>query len=274
MVTALALGLVLAVARLLGGTVGDAPGPSARPVVADAATTSSSPTPSVATSSAPTGVVSRGPRPAKGSRGVAVPLASPSGSCANNDIVVTPSVTPPAYGGKPVVLTMTLTTKRSPACTWTVSADALVVKVTSGEDRIWSTQQCPGAVFKQEVVVRRDAPVSVRVVWSGQRSDDECSRYTDWAMPGYYHVAAAAFGADPLDEQFELVAPLRPTVTRTPSPSASGSASPSSAGDSGRASAPVTAADGTPGAPSSSSSPTAAERTPGSRSPSADASRR
>lgn len=269
MATALALGLVFGVARLLGGTVGDAPGPSARPVVADAAPTSSSPAPSVATSTAPTGVVSRGPRAAKGSRGVAVPLASPSGSCANSDIVVTPSVTPPAYGGKPVVLTMTLTTKRSPACTWTVSAATLVVKVTSGDDRIWSTQQCPGAVFKQEVVVRRDVPVSVRVVWSGQRSDDECSRYTDWAMPGYYHVAAAAFGADPLDEQFELVAPLRPTVTRTPSASATGRAGPG-----GSASAPATTADGTPGAPPSSSPPAAAERTPGSRSPGVDATRR
>jgi hypothetical protein len=265
LVTSLALALVFGLARLLGGTAGDDPGPSAQPVAADAGTSAPSASTSTATSTAPARVPTSGTKAPRGSgRGAAVPLASPSGRCANGDVVVVPSVTPPAYGGKPVVLTMTLTTRQSPACTWTVSADSLVVKVTSGEDRIWSTQQCPGAVPEQELVVRRDAPVSIGVAWNGQRSDDECSRYTDWAMPGFYHVTAAAFGADPLDEQFELVPPLRPTVTRTPSPSGSASGSPG-AGTSTTAGGD---ARGNPRRPSGSPTPSAsrtAAATAGSR---------
>ncbi len=48
-----------------------------------------------------------------------------------------------------------------------------------------------------------------RVVWNGKRSDDECSRLTDWALPGWYHVAAAALAGEPSDAQFELEQPRR-----------------------------------------------------------------
>ncbi|HYO40044.1 MAG TPA: hypothetical protein VER39_10335 [Nocardioidaceae bacterium] len=271
LVTLVALALVLGVARLLGGTADDEPGPSAVPVRADAASSTPSATGSSrppATAPVPTPATTD-PR-AGGSRGAAVPLAPPSGRCANSDVVVVPSVTPPAYGGKPVVLTMTLTTQQSPACTWTLSADSLVVKVTSGEDRIWSTQQCPGPVPEQEVVVRRAAAVTIGVAWNGQRSDDECSRSTDWAMPGFYHVTAAAFGAEPRDAQFELVPPVTPTVTRTPTPSPtpsvssrpgdSASSSPDESASSSRPGAAATA-DGGAARPSGSVGPSA--RTPG-----------
>ena len=108
-----------------------------------------------------------------------------------------------------------------PACNWVVSPDHLVVKVTSGEDRFWSTQDCGGAVPKQSVVVRSEAPTTVSMAWNGQRSDADCSRTTSWADPGYYHVVAAAFGAEPTDVQFRLYRPVRETITASPSPSPS-----------------------------------------------------
>jgi hypothetical protein len=157
-----------------------------------------------------------------GTASPSAPLAQPTGSCSSTDIVAVPSVAPPAYAGRPVVLTTTLTTRASPACTWDVSAQTLAVKVTSGVDRIWSTQQCPGSVPKEAVVVRRDAPVTVAVVWNGLRSGIGCTPVA-WAESGYYHVEAAAFGADPVDVQIHLVRPVAATVTRTPKPSASAS---------------------------------------------------
>jgi hypothetical protein len=111
-----------------------------------------------------------------------------------------------------------------------------VVKVTSGSDRIWSTQECSGAVPKQSVVVRKDHPVDVSVAWNGQRSDSDCTRSTAWAEPGYYHVIAASFGAEPIDVQFALRSPVPRTITATPTPknkpttSPSGSASGSPSG--------------------------------------------
>jgi hypothetical protein len=58
----------------------------------------------------------------------------------------------------------------------------------------------------------------VPVVWSSRRSDEECSDRTAWALPGFYHVRAAAYGGEPTDVQFELVPPAPATVTQTAEP--------------------------------------------------------
>jgi len=223
------LGMVVGVARLLGGGGGGS-GPSARPVAADPTSTPTTPTvtssaTTTATTTPTTPTPSRTGR-AAGSSAPPTPLAAPSGTCEDGDVVVVPSVVSPAYAGRPVILTMTLTTKVAPACNWVVSPDHLVVKVTSGEDRFWSTQDCGGAVPKQSVVVRSEAPTTVSMAWNGQRSDADCSRTTSWADPGYYHVAAAAFGAEPTDVQFRLQRPVRETITASPSPSGTATRSP------------------------------------------------
>ena len=48
------------------------------------------------------------------------------------------------------------------------------------------------------------------MIWSGRRSDEECTGLPDWALPGFYHVYAAALGSTPTDVQFEVTqaAPL------------------------------------------------------------------
>jgi hypothetical protein len=217
LVVALAFGLVFGIAHLLGS--GGSGGPAARPVGADAATTAP-PASTAATSPQVTGDVQATGKVAKAVTPTPTPLASPSGPCVGSDVVATPSVKGPAYAGSSVVFTMTLTTQTSPACTWDVSSRSLAVKVTSGSDRIWSSQECVGAVPKQVVVVRKDQPVTVSVGWNGQRSDADCTRSTAWAEPGFYHVVAASFGAEPIDQQFELQAPVRPTITATPTPEA------------------------------------------------------
>ena len=228
----LVLGLVFGAARLLGGGGSGEAGPSATPVAADPTSTPTtlgpSPTPTAASAiptPAPTPTVANsGATPsATGTRAGAPAsvLAAPSGTCENSDVVVVPSVASPAYAVRPVILTLSLTTKVSPACNWVVSPDNLVVKVTSGDSRFWSTQDCVGAVPKQAVVVRSEAPTTVSMAWNGLRSDADCSRSTSWAEPGYYHVVAAAFGAEPTDVQFRLFAPVRKTITATPTPSPS-----------------------------------------------------
>jgi len=217
-----AFALVFGIARLLGG--GGSGTPQARPVGADASSSTAAATealsPQSTAGAVPTGL-------AAGTTTSPTPLASPSGPCSDSDVVATPSVKDPVYAGRPVVFTMTLTTRTSPACTWEVSSRALVVKVTSGSDRIWSTQECSGAVPKQSVVVRKDHPVDVSVAWNGQRSDRDCTRSTAWAEPGYYHVVAASFGAEPVDVQFVLRSPVPRTITATPTPTNEASTSPS-----------------------------------------------
>lgn len=219
--------LVIGVTRMFGG--GDEQGEKASKVSAEttaslkaipgatpsesSAPASTGPTPTP--TPAPTQPATPAPTPAATPTVVAPPpLPEPTGRCSDDDVVVTPSVTD-AQATRPVLIHLTLRTLVTTACTWRTSPRALQVKVTSGSDRIWSTIDCPHAVPTQDVVVRRDTDAVVDVAWSSRRSDETCSSHTQWAMPGYYHVAVAALGGEPQDVQFSLVKP-RPVPKPTP----------------------------------------------------------
>ena len=98
----------------------------------------------------------------------------------------------------------------------------MTVTITSGDDYIWSTRECPVAIAPQDVVVRQAVDAPVVVTWSARRSDETCSDRTAYAMPGFYHVAAAALGGEATDVQFELVAPQPGVVTQTAEPEKQG----------------------------------------------------
>ena len=58
----------------------------------------------------------------------------------------------------------------------------------------------------------------IEILYDAKRSDDECSTFTEWAMPGFYHVEAAALAGEPTDVQFELVRPASEVITKTVTP--------------------------------------------------------
>ena len=215
MVLGTALLLVFAFARLLGaGSDASSASEEAAQVAADQTT------PTSAATSALSSPASTGPSQGKpgGSRTSQAPvLAEPDGPCADEDVTVSPEVKD-AVAGRDVHISLKLSTVESEACTWQVSRDTLTLKITSGKDDIWSTRQCPRAIIGREMVLRRDSTTSVGVTWNARRSDDECSRLTEWALPGFYHVEVAALAGEPTDEQFELKAPTAPVITRSPSP--------------------------------------------------------
>ncbi len=210
---ALALGLVYGIAYLLG-SVSDGKsggGDTAAPVGADA--TSSSPT-----TSSPTDPPTHSPtgkKPPKTNR--PPPLAQPDGPCSDDEVVVTPVLSSPV-AGSPVAVGLEISSIDSAACTFRVSSSTLVVKLISGEDFIWSSQECPKSVPAVDVVARSSLPAKVNVYWSGRRSDEGCSTTTDWARAGWYHAVAAALGGEPTDVQFELALPIGETITKTASP--------------------------------------------------------
>lgn len=144
-------------------------------------------------------------------------LASPEGPCADTDIAVTPSVRR-SVAGESVFFVLELRTVSAAACTWRVDPDSLTVKVTSGDDDIWSSRECPRSIPTRNVVVRNAVSTKVGVRWSGRRSDRDCTRLTEWALPGWYHVDAAALAGEPSDVQFRLEAPERPVITQSPKP--------------------------------------------------------
>jgi hypothetical protein len=212
LVLATALALVFAIGRLLTGSTSSAPEDTAS---VTAGSPSSSPTPSLGVAGPfPVQVTGRSVHPS--ATGTPIVLAAPSGPCAVDEITVTPTVPKPVAAGR-VDLVLELTGIR-PACTFAVTSRTLVAKITSGKDRIWSTQDCPAAVKAATVVVRSATPTQVVVPWSGRRSDDGCTRATDWAVPGYYHLTAAVIGSEPGDLQFRLTSPPRAIITKTAHP--------------------------------------------------------
>lgn len=148
-------------------------------------------------------------------------LPEPSGPCLASDIDATP-VVKDAEAGRDVKLRFRLATRLSLACTWQASSDTLTLKVTSGKDLIWTSQQCPKAVPTKDLVLRRDKARWVNVSWSGRRSDEGCPRATEWSLPGWYHVSVAPLGGEPEDTQFKLHRPQPEVVTASPSPEQKG----------------------------------------------------
>ena len=47
------------------------------------------------------------------------------------------------------------------------------LKITSGDDAIWSSRECPRSVPSRDLVLRQAKPVWVGVTWSAQRSDED-----------------------------------------------------------------------------------------------------
>jgi hypothetical protein len=213
MVLGTAVLLVFGIARLLG-TGSDASSPPPQKQAVQAAATSSA-----TTAPPPPGVTrTTEPKRAKASKTPEEPvLATPSGPCLDEDIAVTPEVEK-AEAGSRVRIVVGLRTINAEACTWRVSPESLTIKITSGDDDIWSSRECPKAVPTADVVVRRAVTKNVSIYWSARRSDDECSRQTTWALPGWYHVAVAAFAGEPSDLQFELTRPEPKVVTQTVPP--------------------------------------------------------
>jgi len=209
LVLSTALGLVFAVAQVLGGSD---PGP-------DTKATNAAGSPTSAPTSGP-----MGPVPAK--TGAAAPkggsqtLPQPDGPCAVDQVTVTPNVRK-VTAGRAITLTFELTGIR-PACTFEVSSRSLVAKVVVGPERIWSTQECPRSIAKRDVVVRSGTTTEVNVVWSGRKSSGQCGQNAAWALPGSYRLIAAAIGSEPSEDKFRLVAPERATVIKTVQPKPTG----------------------------------------------------
>lgn len=156
--------------------------------------------------------------PRKAKKKTALPESAPTGQCEDEDVTVTSTVSRVDGGGR-TTLPIELTTAGD-ACTWRVSSKTVVLKITSGTDRIWSSQDCKDSIPTTDVVVRPEGEkvAQVDVGWTGRRSSSDCPKGTGWADPGFYHVTAASLGGEPTDTQFEVAAPPRPTVTKTTHP--------------------------------------------------------
>ncbi len=144
-------------------------------------------------------------------------LAAPDGPCAPSEVVVASTIRSEPAGGPRIAIPLELSTARE-ACTFTVSRQTVVLKILSGSDQIWTSQQCPRVLGSHDVVVRAAQPATVTVAWNGRRSAPNCARGTAWADIGGYHAISAALGGEPSDRYFELTKPKPEVITKTRKP--------------------------------------------------------
>ncbi|HEX7738216.1 MAG TPA: hypothetical protein VF426_01060 [Marmoricola sp.] len=211
LVAVTAIAMLFGFAHLLGALGGGSGGGNhAAQLSADQTTA-----PSVGASQPP---ASEQPYVASSSQGASpgAGLAVPEGPCSPADLSVTPVVRH-AYALHPVTITLQLSGAAA-ACNFTVSSKTVAVKITSGTDGIWSSQDCPQVIKKQDVVVRSGSNTNVALTWRGHRSNGTCSVANKWALPGYYHVLAAVMGSTPTDAQFKMTVAPRAVITKTAHP--------------------------------------------------------
>jgi len=220
MVLGIAVLLVVGIARLLGGSSDASSPPDKAATVAD----TSDPTASPSTNAPVTTGAGTHHRGSDGGSAADGPsddpvtrVAMPSGPCPADEVAITPSV-PKPIAGSDISIVLDISTLSTPACTWTLSNRTVAMKITSGNDLIWTTVDCRRAIPTQDLVLRLGDPVRVRLTWDARRSEPGCPVQTQWALPGTYHVHVAALAGHPQDVAFLLSAPRPADVTRTAHP--------------------------------------------------------
>ena len=134
------------------------------------------------------------------------PLAQPTGDCKPKDVGMKIDVGDSAPG-EANTATLLLTSLGTPACTLSITPETMVVRVTSGQDVVWSSDDCPDTLRARQVVAREDPPAAYQFQWSGQRSSENCQPVDSIPEPGGYWVEAAMIGGEPHKAYFDIKAP-------------------------------------------------------------------
>jgi hypothetical protein len=108
--------------------------------------------------------------------------------------------------GEATTATLVLTSRATPACTLAITPVSLVLRITSGDVVVWSSDDCPDMLPARQVVVRADPATEYRFEWDGKGSVEGCSPAGPSASPGGYWVEAALVGAESHRGYFDVVA--------------------------------------------------------------------
>jgi hypothetical protein len=127
----------------------------------------------------------------------ATPTGSPSpsttpplGPCVAGALALSAKADASAYpAGRRPILTIGIANKGSVPCTRDVGQAARQILVTSGNDRIWSSDDCSPGGGSQVVTLQPGAkPTTFTVTWSRKRSRPGCPAGMQEAAPGTYRV--------------------------------------------------------------------------------------
>ncbi|MFD0776826.1 hypothetical protein ACFQZ2_23070, partial [Streptomonospora algeriensis] len=124
-----------------------------------------------------------------GSGGHAAP-EEPGDPCRPSDVVVTLDADKSDYAwdGKPE-FELTLVNTEEQTCTVDVGPESMELRVTSGDDRVFSTADCADGSDSDKQKLQRGVPYTTTFTWDRKRSWKDCrDREVTAKRPGTYVV--------------------------------------------------------------------------------------
>lgn len=112
------------------------------------------------------------------------------GPCPDTAVVVSARADAQTYSAaRRPILTIGVANKGTVPCTRDVGQGAREIRVTSGNERIWSSDDCsPGGGSQTVTLLPGAAPVTFNVTWSRRRSAPGCPAGAEMAAAGTYRV--------------------------------------------------------------------------------------
>jgi hypothetical protein len=106
--------------------------------------------------------------------------------------------------GQGTVATLALTTLDGAGCTLQITPSSMVLRITSADAVVWTSDDCPNRLPVRQIVVRPDPATNYRWRWDGRRSVQGCVSAGTVATPGHYSLEAALVGADIYQGTFDI----------------------------------------------------------------------
>jgi hypothetical protein len=197
---------VLALALIIGGSgSGSAATPS--PASADSASSAAA-SPSAVETAVPTPSfvdisASATPKPSatknrKLKASIRKPQQAAPASCTTKELRPTLTAKRRIVPKRPTTFQLSLINGSAQTCVARVTRKNFQLKINSGSDRIWSTDDCPSMIKTVRRKLRSEHAVAWSLTWNGKRSKFRCKSASQSLRPGRYVATAQLDGAEPV----------------------------------------------------------------------------
>jgi hypothetical protein len=135
--------------------------------------------------------------PAAGQRGLK--------TCARSDVVLSVFSAQANYSARQTPeFTIDVVSTAPKTCTFNIGASRLVLQITQGNKKIWTSADCAEGRAQLNSRLRRGVPTTVPITWDGQRSAPGCPVPGTAAKPGTYTATATDGHLSSTSVQFRL----------------------------------------------------------------------
>lgn len=131
---------------------------------------------------------------------------APDEACLDKSVSLDVDSSPDSVkAGKKAEFEISVTNESDHPCTVDVGDKSREMVITSGSDRIWSSADCAESDDESKLVLLRPGAANVGAVkWSGERSDEQCSKDLPEPRPGNYKAKVTLGEAEAAEAAFSI----------------------------------------------------------------------